>query len=97
MSKGALLPNLNIVLDGAGRVSSFAEPVGAAGPAGEGVEQARLRSLVGSAVEVVERHFIGAALDAAKGNRTAAARMLGLSRQSLYVKLSRYGLILADD
>ena len=38
------------------------------------------------------RHYIEAALDLTRGNRTAAAELLGLSRQSLYAKLDRYGL-----
>ena len=32
------------------------------------------------------------ALELAGGNRTATAELLGLSRQSLYAKLNRYGL-----
>ena len=39
----------------------------------------------------VERHYIDAALELTGGNRTAAAELLGLSRQSLYAKLNRYG------
>ena len=33
-----------------------------------------------------------AAIELTRNNRVAAAEMLGLSRQSLYVKLRRYGL-----
>ncbi|MGA2125751.1 MAG: transcriptional regulator PpsR [Xanthobacteraceae bacterium] len=55
------------------------------------VGKSSLRKLVGDTVEVVERHYIKAALDLAGGNRTAAAEILGLSRQSLYTKLNRYG------
>ena len=51
-----------------------------------------LRSLVGETVAMVERHYIEAALALTGGNRTAAAGVLGLSRQSLYAKLDRYGL-----
>jgi transcriptional regulator PpsR len=51
-----------------------------------------LRKLVDDTVRVVERHYIEAALGLTGGNRTAAAELLGLSRQSLYVKLNRYGL-----
>jgi DNA-binding NtrC family response regulator len=43
-------------------------------------------------VGVVERHYVRSALDLAEGNRTLAAELLGLSRQSLYAKLDRYGL-----
>ena len=41
---------------------------------------------------LVERYYIEAALERADGNRTATAELLGLSRQSLYMKLNRYGL-----
>ncbi len=49
-----------------------------------------LRSLVRDAVGLVERHYIGAALELADGNRTAASEMLGLSRQGFYKKLAQY-------
>jgi transcriptional regulator PpsR len=49
-----------------------------------------LLQLVKETTAAVERHSIDAALALANGNRTAAADLLGLSRQSLYVKLSRY-------
>ncbi len=51
-----------------------------------------LRKLVDDTTQIVERHYIEAALALTAGNRTAAAELLGLSRQSLYVKLNRYGL-----
>jgi transcriptional regulator PpsR len=51
-----------------------------------------LLKLVDEAVETVERHYIEAALEMVDGNRTAAAELLGLSRQSLYKKLARYDL-----
>jgi transcriptional regulator PpsR len=51
-----------------------------------------LLKLVDEAVEIVERHYIEAALEMVDGNRTAAAELLGLSRQSLYKKLARYDL-----
>ena len=51
-----------------------------------------LRKLVDDTIAVVEQRYIEAALDLTGGNRTAAAELLGLSRQSLYVKLSRYCL-----
>lgn len=58
----------------------------------EQVGRSPLRSLVRETVGAVERHYIEAALDLTGGNRTAAAELLGLSRQSLYSKLDRYGL-----
>jgi transcriptional regulator PpsR len=48
--------------------------------------------LVRNTAAVVERACIDQALRAANGNRTAAADALGLSRQSLYAKLERYGM-----
>ncbi len=51
-----------------------------------------LKDLVREATEVIERLAIEAALELTKDNRASAAEMLGLSRQSLYVKLRRYGL-----
>jgi transcriptional regulator PpsR len=49
-----------------------------------------LHSLVKDTVGLVERHYIGAALDLADGNRTAAAEILGMSRQGFYKKLAQY-------
>jgi transcriptional regulator PpsR len=56
------------------------------------VGHAPLLQLVREATSAVERHYIEEALEMAGGNRTAAAELLGLSRQSLYVKLSRYAM-----
>ena len=58
----------------------------------EQVGKTPLRKLVRNTVGVVERYYIKAALELAEGNRTAASEILGLSRQSLYAKLNRYGL-----
>ncbi|WP_291295309.1 transcriptional regulator PpsR [Elioraea sp.] len=51
-----------------------------------------LKDLVREATDVIERLCIEAALELTNDNRASAAEMLGLSRQSLYVKLRRYGL-----
>ncbi len=51
-----------------------------------------LRELVQESTNMVERYCIEAALEITGENRTSAAEILGLSRQSLYVKLRRYGL-----
>jgi transcriptional regulator PpsR len=58
----------------------------------ETVGKTPLRKLVKSTVEVVEQYYVRAALQLADGNRTTAAEILGLSRQSLYAKLDRYNL-----
>lgn len=51
-----------------------------------------LKELVGETTDLIEKLCIEAALKLTSDNRAAAAEMLGLSRQSLYVKLRRYGL-----
>ncbi len=51
-----------------------------------------LKELVRESTEVIERLAIEAALELTGDNRASAAEMLGLSRQSLYVKLRRYGI-----
>jgi transcriptional regulator PpsR len=51
-----------------------------------------LRDLVRETTDVIEKLSIEAALELTGDNRASAADMLGLSRQSLYVKLRRYGL-----
>lgn len=57
------------------------------------VGRVSLRELVRDTVDLVERHFIEAALELTDDNRTSAAEVLGVSRQSLYVKLRRHHLI----
>lgn len=56
------------------------------------VGRVSLKELVREATDVIERLSIQAALTMTGDNRASAADMLGLSRQSLYVKLRRYGL-----
>ena len=56
------------------------------------VGRTSLRDLLRDTTDLVERHFIEAALELTANNRTAASEVLGLSRQSLYVKLRRHGL-----
>ena len=56
------------------------------------VGRVALRDLVRDTSDLVERHFIEAALELTEDNRTAAAEVLGLSRQSLYVKMRRHQL-----
>lgn len=57
------------------------------------VGSAPLKELVSATTDVVEKMCIEAAVQLTNNNRVAAAEMLGLSRQSLYVKLRKYGLI----
>jgi len=56
------------------------------------VGRVSLKNLVRDTTDLVERHFIEAALEATDDNRTSAAEVLGVSRQGLYMKLKRYGL-----
>jgi DNA-binding NtrC family response regulator len=56
------------------------------------VGRVSLKELVRETTDVIERLCIEAALELTRDNRASAAEMLGLSRQSLYVKLRRYGL-----
>ena len=63
-------------------VSQFTDQVGSA----------PLKDLVRESTDLIERLCIEAALKLTAGNRASAAELLGLSRQSLYVKLARYGI-----
>jgi len=56
------------------------------------VGRVSLKELVRETTDMIERLCIEAALELTRDNRASAAEMLGLSRQSLYVKLRRYGL-----
>jgi transcriptional regulator PpsR len=56
------------------------------------VGRVKLKELVRESTDLVERLCIEAALELTKNNRASAAELLGLSRQSLYSKLHRFGL-----
>ncbi len=56
-----------------------------------------LKELVRETIDEIERLCIEAALELTGDNRASAAELLGLSRQSLYVKLRRYGIVDAGD
>lgn len=56
------------------------------------VGKVSLKELVQNTTAIVEAHFIESALELTDDNRTAAAELLGVSRQSLYTKLRRYNL-----
>jgi transcriptional regulator PpsR len=55
-----------------------------------------LKELVRETTDVIERLSIEAALTMTGDNRASAAEVLGVSRQSLYVKMRRHGLIDAE-
>jgi DNA-binding NtrC family response regulator len=70
-----------------------ATPDGAAGPAIRQVP----RNLA-AAVQEIERDLIVSTLGRTRGNISEAARVLGVTRRGLYLKMRRFGLdgVLAD-
>jgi len=60
------------------------------------VGSSTLRDIVAETTDVIEKMCIETALELTRNNRVAAAEMLGLSRQSLYVKLRKYGILNRD-
>ncbi|WP_415400722.1 transcriptional regulator PpsR [Tateyamaria sp. SN3-11] len=60
------------------------------------VGSASLKEIVAETTDVVEKMCIETAVNLTRNNRVAAAEMLGLSRQSLYVKLRKFGLLSKD-
>lgn len=61
------------------------------------VGSSTLKEIVAETTNVVETICIETAIELTRNNRVAAAEMLGLSRQSLYVKLRKYGLLSRDE
>lgn len=55
-----------------------------------------LKDIVSATTDVIEKMCIQTAVEMTGNNRVAAAEMLGLSRQSLYVKLRKYDLLERD-
>ncbi len=85
LASAAILPErLAIPAPGAGeqQAEGFANLVG----------KVPLKDLMRESLDVIEKICIEAALDQTHNNRALAAQILGLSRQSLYIKLRRYGL-----
>jgi transcriptional regulator PpsR len=83
------------VRDVATRIDEQAPPDGltrSASQLTELVGRVPLKDIVGETAELIEKLCIEAALELTRDNRASAAEMLGLSRQSLYVKLRQYGL-----
>jgi transcriptional regulator PpsR len=56
-----------------------------------------MKELVRETTDMIERLCIEAALELTRNNRASAADLLGLSRQSFYIKMRRYGLIDSGD
>lgn len=61
------------------------------------VGTAPLKELVAATADVVEKMCIETAVKLTDNNRVAAAELLGLSRQSFYVRLRKYGLLKKDE
>ena len=51
-----------------------------------------MKELVRESLDVIEKMCIETALDQTRNNRASAAELLGVSRQSLYIKLRKHGL-----
>lgn len=56
-----------------------------------------LKDIVAETTNVIEKICIETAIELTRNNRVAAAEMLGLSRQSLYVKLRKYDMLSRDE
>ena len=56
------------------------------------VGRVSMKTLVRETTDLIEKLCIEAALQLNDNNRASSADMLGLSRQSLYVKLHRHGI-----
>ena len=94
-------PAIAFVLRDVSRVDTVRKPVTAVDEGSqhsvmELVGSATLKEIVAETTDVVEKMCIETAVTLTRNNRVAAAEMLGLSRQSLYVKLRKYGLLSKD-
>ena len=95
-------PAYGIVLRDASRVEMLRRPGFTGGEDGmrsvmELVGSSSLKDIVAETADVVEKMCIQTAVDLTRNNRAAAAEMLGLSRQSLYVKLRKFGMVGKDE
>lgn len=94
-------PAIAFVLRDVGRIDAVRKPAASVDENSqhsvmELVGSASLKEIVAETTDVVEKMCIETAVTLTRNNRVAAAEMLGLSRQSLYVKLRKYGLINKD-
>ena len=55
-----------------------------------------LKEILAETTDLIEQLCIKAALDLTNDNRVSASEILGLSRQSLYIKLRKHGLVDPD-
>ncbi|WP_232622834.1 transcriptional regulator PpsR [Pseudorhodobacter sp. MZDSW-24AT] len=94
-------PVLALVVRDVSRADTLRRPAGPPNEEGmrnvmELVGSSTLKDIVAETTDVIEKMCIETALELTRNNRVAAADMLSLSRQSLYVKLRKYGLINKD-
>ncbi|MEO1107843.1 MAG: transcriptional regulator PpsR [Pseudomonadota bacterium] len=90
-------PSVAFVIRDATRSEAMRAPVNnrqnlAGGDVVDLVGSAHLKEIVSQTTDVIERMCIETAIELTGNNRAAAAEMLGLSRQSLYVKLHKLGI-----
>ncbi|SDY39751.1 transcriptional regulator PpsR [Jannaschia faecimaris] len=83
----------NVIRDTAETQGTAEQPLLASADAARQVGRVPLRDIVASMTDTIERDCVEAAINLTQNNRVAAAEMLGLSRQSLYVKLRKFGLL----
>lgn len=95
-------PGFGLIIRDASRTEMLRRPE--LGGSGDGmrsvmelVGSSTLKDIVAETTEVVEKMCIQTAVELTRNNRVAAAEMLGLSRQSLYVKLRKFGLLAKDE
>ena len=80
------------------RAAPMAEPSAASGvDLTQLVGRVSLKEIIRDTTDAIERRCIETALNVSGDNRASAAQLLGLSRQSLYSKLRRYGLHGSDN
>ena len=92
---------LVLVVRDTSRADTLRRPAGVPNEEGmrnvmELVGSSTLRDIIAETTDVIEKMCIETALELTRNNRVAAAEMLSLSRQSLYVKLRKYGLLNKD-
>ncbi|SNX71990.1 transcriptional regulator PpsR [Cereibacter ovatus] len=97
-------PLLVLVVRDASRADTLRRPAPQPGAVDEPVRNvmelvgnSTLKDIVAETTDVVEKMCIETALELTRNNRVAAAEMLSLSRQSLYVKLRKFGLVNKDE
>ena len=95
-------PSFAFLVRDVSRVEAVRKPVSTVSDDGlrsviELLGSSTLKDIVAETTDVVEKMCIETAVELTHNNRVAAAEMLGLSRQSLYVKLRKFGLLAKPD